>query len=46
MRSKQKDFESVIRKQDDAICKLSEENLFLTSSLLSLESSIFNVMNN
>jgi hypothetical protein len=46
MRSKQKDFESVIRKQDDAICKLSEENLLLTSSLLSLESSIFNVMNN
>ena len=46
MRSKQKDFESVIRKQDDAICKLSEENVFLTSSLLSLESSIFNVMNN
>ncbi len=46
MRSKQKDFESVIHNQDDAICKLSEENLFLTSSLLSLESSIFNVMNN
>ena len=46
MRSKQKDFESVIRKQDREICRLNEENLLLTSSLLSLENSIFELMNN
>lgn len=37
MRSKQKDFESVTRKQDIEGCKLREENLLLTSSLLPLE---------
>ena len=46
MRSKQKDFESVIRKQDSEICRLNEENMLLTSSLLSLENSIFELMNN
>ena len=46
MPSKQRDFESVIRKQDSEICRLNEENLFLTSSLLSLENSIFELMNN
>ena len=46
MRSKQNDFESVIRKQDSEICTLNEENLLLTSSLLSLENSIFELMNN
>ena len=46
MRSKQKDLESVSRKQDSEICKLSEENLLLTSSLLSFENSILKLMNN
>ena len=46
MRSKQKDFESVIRKQDSEICRLNEESLLLTSSLLSLENLIFKLMNN
>ena len=41
MRSKQKDFESVIRKQDSEICRLSEANLLLASSLLSLGNSTF-----
>jgi hypothetical protein len=45
MRSKQKDFESVIRKQDSEICRLSEANLLLASSLLSLGNSTFKVMN-
>ena len=46
MRSKQRDFECVIRKQDSEICRLNEENMLLTSSLLSLENSIFELMNN
>ena len=46
MPSKQKDFESVIRKQDSEICRLNKENMLLTSSLLSLENSIFELINN
>ena len=45
-RSKQKDFECVIRKQDSEICRLNEENLLLASSLMFLEYLIFELMNN
>ena len=46
LRSKQKDFVSVIRKQDEAICKLNNENSFLMSKLLSLEKLISKVIDN
>ena len=46
LRSKQKDLVSVICKQDEAICKLNNENSFLTSKLLSLEKFISKVIDN
>ncbi len=46
LRYKQKDLVSVIRKQDEAICKLNEENAFLKSKLLSLEKFISKVIDN
>ena len=33
IRSKQRDVEAVIRKQDEIICKLHEDNIFLKSKL-------------
>ena len=46
LRCKQKDLVSVIRRQDEAICKLNDENAFLKSKLLSLEKFISKVIDN
>lgn len=46
VRSKQKDLETVIRKQDETISKLIDENSFLTSGLLSLENLLTKEMTN
>ena len=43
LRSKHKDLASIIRKQDDIILKLSDDNSFLKSRLLSLEKRVPNL---
>jgi hypothetical protein len=37
LRSRHKDLENIIRKQDEIICKLHEDNIFIKSKLLSFE---------